>query len=358
MNLSLQLLSSMLPENADAAIIISNTNRRYFTKFVSSAGYLFLTREEAYLLVDFRYGEAAKNQADGCEVITFTELGKSLEDIIKKHHVRKVMLEGSAFTVNDAEKMYKLLSSAGAESIKSSALDTLISKMRIVKTSAEVDKMITAQRITEQALTETLKLVKEGVYEKDIALELEYKMRRLGAEGISFDLIVIAGEKTSMPHGVPGENRIKPGDFITFDVGALYQGYHSDMTRTYALGFADDKQKRVYNTVFEAQKRGLEAVRSGAVCRDVDAAARDYIYQAGFEGCFGHSTGHGVGLDIHELPFVSSKSDVTLQSGMVVTVEPGIYLSGEFGVRIEDMVVVTADGCINLATLPKELIIL
>ncbi|MBQ8134185.1 MAG: M24 family metallopeptidase, partial [Clostridia bacterium] len=143
-----------------------------------------------------------------------------------------------------------------------------------------------------------------------------------------------------------------------FDIGALYQGYHSDMTRTYAFGEVSEKQKRVYQTVLEAQKLGLEAVKSGVFCKDVDAAARNHIYQAGFEGYFGHSTGHGVGLEIHELPFVSQKSDTILQSGMVITVEPGIYLPGEFGIRIEDMVVVTADGCINLATLPKELIVL
>lgn len=358
MNASLELLASMLPENADAALIISNENRRYFTGFVSSLGYLLLTRTQAYLLVDFRYGEAAKANAKGCEVIDYSEFSTALGELIKRQEIHSVMLEGSAFTLNEAERIDKILKDNGAKSIHSSELDKLISKLRINKTSSEVDKIIKAQRITEQALTETLKLVKEGVTEQEIALELEYRMRRLGAQGVSFDLIVIAGEKTSMPHGVPGENQIKAGDFITFDIGALYDGYHSDMTRTYAFGYATDKQKRVYNTVYEAQKLGLEAVKSGVICRDVDRAAREYIYHAGFEGFFGHSTGHGVGLEIHEQPFVSSKSDTVLQSGMVITVEPGIYLPGEFGVRIEDMVVVTADGCINLATLPKELIIL
>lgn len=358
MNSSLSMLASMLPEAADAALIISNENRRYFTGFVSSLGYLLLTRKQAFLLVDFRYAEAAALQASGCEVISYSDFSGEFGALLRQEQIRSVLLEGSAFTLNEAHRMEKILSENGAEMITDDSLDTLIGKLRIIKTSDEVEKIIHAQRITEKALTETLPLIKEGTAEKDIALELEYKMRRMGAEGVSFDLIVIAGEKTSMPHGVPGENKIRPGDFITFDIGALYQGYHSDMTRTYAFGFANSKQKTVYNTVYRAQQLGLEAVRAGVPAKDVDAAARNFINQSGFEGCFGHSTGHGVGLAIHELPFVSSKSETILRSGMIITVEPGIYLPGEFGVRIEDTVCVTQEGCINLAVLPKELIIL
>lgn len=358
MNEALKLLSSMVSREADAALIISNENRRYFTGFVSSLGYLLVTKEEAYLFVDFRYAEAAREQASGCEVISYTSLSESLGDVISAGGVKSIMLEGSAFTLNEAERIDSILGKYGAESIRSSGLDKIISKMRIVKTSSETEKIMKAQRITEKALADTLKLVREGVREKDIALELEYLMRRGGAEGVSFDLIVISGEKTSMPHGVPGDRTFRRGDFITFDIGATYKGYHSDMTRTYALGEVNQKQKRVYATVLDAQKRALEAVHGGALCSEVDAAARDHIYQAGYQGFFGHSTGHGVGLEIHEAPFVSSKSDTILQSGMVITIEPGIYIPGEFGVRIEDMVVVTGDGYINLAAAPKELIVL
>ena len=358
MNISLECIASSLPEGIDAALIISNTNRKYFTDFTSSAGYLIVTRKDAFLLVDFRYGEAAKEKAAGCNVIVFENLRSCLRDLIDETGIKTIMLEGSAFTINEAERIDRFIAGTGAETVKSSELDDIIGRMRIVKTADETANIIEAQRITEKALADTLKLVKEGVAEKDIALELEYRMRKYGAEGISFDLIVIAGKKTSMPHGVPGNYRIKPGDFITFDIGALYNGYHSDMTRTYALGYADEKQKRVYQIVYEAQQKGIEAVRAGVKCCDVDSAAREYIYQSGFEGFFGHSVGHGVGLDIHELPAVSSSSETVLQSGMVITIEPGIYLPGEFGVRIEDMVSVTADGCIDLAAMPKELIIL
>ena len=352
------MLQSMLPHEVDAALIISNTNRRYFTGFVSSLGYLLVTKRNAYLLVDSRYYEAAEKQASGCIVKGFSSLSEELSVLLRKENIRKLMLEGSAFTLNDAARIIKIAKESNTECISTDELDDIISGQRIIKTTDEVEMIILAQRITERALKSTLPYIKEGVSERDIALELEYRMRRAGADGISFDLIVIAGEKTSMPHGVPGENRIKPGDFITFDIGALCGGYHSDMTRTYAYGRVSDKQRRVYQVVYDAQKRGLEAVKSGVSCRAVDAAARDYIYHAGFEGFFGHSTGHGVGLDIHEAPTVGPKGETILQSGMVITVEPGIYLPGEFGVRIEDTVSVTTNGFINLSTLSKELTIL
>lgn len=354
----LKLLSGLLPEYADSALIVSNENRRYFTDFVSSLGYLLVTRKEAFLLVDFRYGEAAKKNAKNCTVITFTNLGNTLREIIQKYSLHDIMFEGSAFTLNQAESIENLIKSAGASVIKSSELDKIISRMRIIKTAEEVDKIRHAQIIAEEALSETLPLIKEGVMERDLALELEYKMRKIGADGISFDLIVISGKKTSMPHGVPDNNKINAGDFITFDIGATVDGYHSDMTRTYAFGGVDDYQMRVYNTVLQAQLNAIDAVCDGVTCNFVDNAARSYINQAGFDGCFGHSTGHGVGLEIHEAPSVAPKNDFVLHNGMVITVEPGIYIPDKFGVRIEDMVVVTKDGCINLATMSKELIVL
>lgn len=359
MNKVTQMLGSMLPDDVDAALIVSGENKRYFTGFPSDDGYLLITRDEAFFLTDSRYEEAASNQAEGCTVICYKKPADAFKKLVSECGIiRKIMLEGSGFTVNHAESTEEIFRECGAECEKSARLDSLIGKLRIIKTSDEIDKIIKAQRITELALKDTLKLVKEGVSERDLALELEYKMRKLGADGVSFDLIVITGSKTSMPHGVPGNEKVKPGDMITFDIGALWQGYHSDMTRTYAFGYADEKQKRVYEIARTAQQLGLDAVRSGVTCSSVDKAARDYIASAGFGDRFGHSTGHGVGLEIHEAPTVSSLSETKLESGMVITVEPGIYLPGEFGVRIEDTVAVTSDGCINLATLPKELIVL
>lgn len=352
------MLSELLPDDIDGALIISNENRRYFTEFVSSLGYLLVTRNNSYLFVDSRYGEAAKNQAKDCIVIEFKKLSESLCDIIRDNKLKNIMLEGSAFTLNECDVIEKIFEKAGVKAVKGDGLDRIINTMRVIKTSEEIEKMHTAQMMTEKALTETLKLIKEGISERDIALELEFRMRKLGADGVSFDLIVLAGKKTSMPHGVPDNNRVKNGDFILFDIGATYRGYHSDMTRTYAFGNISAEQKRVYATVKQAQQNALDMVRDGVKCGDVDNAARSYIYHAGYEGYFGHSTGHGVGLAIHEIPSVSPNSDFVLRNGMVITVEPGIYLPDNFGVRIEDMVVVTKDKYINFASLSKELIIL
>ncbi len=358
MDIRVSTLSSLLPEYADSALIISNENRRYFTGFVSSLGYLLITRKEAYLLVDFRYAEAAKKKAKNCQVVTFRNLSESLGKLITELSLHDMMLEGSAFTLNTTAMIDEIAHKYGATTIKTAELDKIIGKMRIIKTAAEVDKMRQAQQITEDAFEETLKMVKVGVTEKEIALELEYQMRQMGADDVSFDLITIAGKKTSMPHGVPGDEEVQNGDFVLFDIGATVGGYHSDMTRTIALGGVDNEQMRVYNTVLQAQQNALDMVREGVRCGQVDEAARSYIDQAGFQGCFGHSTGHGVGLEIHEAPTVSPKNDFVLRSGMVITVEPGIYIPDKFGVRIEDMVVVTNDGCINLATQTKELIVL
>lgn len=348
----------MLPEYADGALIFSGTNRRYFTGFVSSLGYLLVTREESYLFVDSRYSEAAQKQAKNCKVVAYKVLSEEMADIISQNSLKNIMLESSAITLSECEHIEKIFAKANAVALKNNELDRIINTMRVIKTSDEIEKMHRAQVITEQALRETLKFVKEGVTEREIALELEFRMRKLGAEGVSFDLIVLTGKKTSMPHGVPGFDRVKNGDFILFDIGATYDGYHSDMTRTYAFGNVSAEQKRVYATVKQAQQNALDMIKEGISCSEVDSAARTYINHAGYEGFFGHSTGHGVGMDIHEVPSVSPKSDFILRNGMVITAEPGIYLPDRFGVRIEDMVVVTGSGYINFASVSKELTVI
>ncbi|MGN0537555.1 MAG: M24 family metallopeptidase [Acutalibacteraceae bacterium] len=354
----LKTLMQLLPDGADAALLISNENRRYFTDFVSSLGYLLVTKVEAYLLVDSRYAEAAQKQAKDCVVKPFAKLSDSVHEIVKMHDIKDILLEGSAFTINDAKKMEELFGECGVTVQKTSELNRIVERMRVVKSADEIEKMTKAQRLTEEAFEDTLNHLAVGMTERDVALDLEYRMRKLGADGVSFDLITISGAKTSMPHGVPDNKKIEKGDFVLFDIGATFEGYHSDMTRTVAMGNISDKQKFVYQVVLDAQMRGLQKVKAGITCGDVDNACRSYIYQAGFEGKFGHSTGHGVGLEIHEKPTISPENEKVLKSGMVITVEPGIYLPEEFGVRIEDMVVVTEDGCINLTNSPKELRIL
>ncbi len=356
MNGKLSTLAMRLPEKADAALIYSETNRRYFTGFASSLGYLLVTRTDAFLMVDSRYEEDAVRQVCVCHVVPFKKLSETLSDLITTNKLKNIMLEGSGFTLNEAEKTEKIFRSCGATAIKSGELDDLIDRQRCIKTEDEIERMRKAQRITEEAFRETLGLIRYGVSERDLALELEFRMRRSGAEGVSFDLIVLTGARTSMPHGVPGYSRVDHGDLVLFDIGATFEGYHSDMTRTVCFGKLDGKRRRIYDTVLKAHKLGMEAVRDGVTCGEVDKACRSYIEGAGYGEYFGHSTGHGVGMDIHETPSVSPGSSFVLRSGMVITVEPGVYIPRVGGVRIEDMVVVTPKGCISLAASPKELI--
>lgn len=353
-----KLASKLSPTGREAALVTSETNIRYLTEFPNSEGTLFITRDKAYLLVDFRYGEAAQNNVTNAEVVVYDKYYEALNELITRYSIRDLIIESESMTVADMKKLETKIEETGCRIMANDRLDKLISVQRIVKSKAELEKMRRAQQITEEALTELLNMVKPGVKESALAFELEFLMRKKGASGISFDLITITGANTSMPHGVPGDTEIKTGDFVTFDVGALYDGYHSDMTRTYAVGEVSDEQREVYDTVLKAQLTALAKVKAGVKAYDIDRTARSVITRAGYGDYFRHSTGHGVGLDIHEQPFVSSRGETLLSEGMVITVEPGIYLPGKFGVRIEDMVVVTKDGCDNMATLPKELIIL
>ena len=230
--------------------------------------------------------------------------------------------------------------------------------LREVKEEEEVSRIVAAQRIAEKALEEILPMIRPGAVEQELAAELDYRMARLGSTGVSFETILVSGAKSSMPHGHPGDKKIEAGDFVTIDFGAMVGGYHSDMTRTFAVGFATDEMKRVYNTVLQAQLAGIEAFAPGKTGVEVDEAARKVIRDAGYGEYFGHSLGHSLGLNIHENPNASPKSTVPFKTGNIVTMEPGIYLPGRFGVRIEDMVYLGADGKRNLTLFPKELTIL
>lgn len=351
-------LSCQLQKDKQAALITSETNIRYLTDFANSEGTLFVTKSAAYLLVDFRYGEAAQKRVTSCEVIVFDNLAETVKDLIKKHNIEEVIIEASDVTVKRAQGLKKLFAECSCQMICDDRLDKLLSNLRIIKSPEEIAQVEKAQRITEEAYLELLNIVKVGVTEAQLALELEFLMRKKGASGVSFDLITIAGKKTSMPHGVPDNSVVQNGDFVTFDIGAVYDGYHSDMTRTIAVGDVSDEQREIYSIVLEAQLAALSKVKSGVKACDVDKTAREIIEKAGYGEYFKHSTGHGVGLEIHEQPFVSPKSSTILSEGMIITVEPGIYLPDKFGVRIEDMVAVTKDACYNFAKLPKDLVVI
>ena len=351
-------LSMALPEGADAALITSDVNRRYFTGLGSSAGTLLAFRDAAYFIIDFRYIEVAKATVTGARVMLQEKLTEQLDTLLKKHGAQTVAIETDYLTVGTLEQYRQKLS--GYEFLTESTLNDAILSMRSVKEPQELECIQKAQAITDAAFLDILDFILPGKTEKEIAAYLEYCMRRRGADGLAFETIAAGGPNSAKPHAVPGDRPLQTGDFFTLDYGASWGGYCSDMTRTVAVGEPTEEMRRVYQTVLEAQCLGIRTAQVGVSCRAVDEAARELIYKAGYEGCFGHSLGHSVGLEIHEMPGFSPSIDpqTLCREGMVITVEPGVYLEGRFGVRIEDMVWFAPDGTKDLTNSPKELIIL
>lgn len=352
----MQALAALLPAEAQAALVLSEENRRYFTGFSSSAGVLIVSRGGSIFLTDSRYIEAARRAVTGCEVEELTKLSAQLPALLKANGIKRLMLEAGRVTLSQAARYRALVPEAELDTCN--GLDECIDSLRMVKSAEEKELIVRAQRIAEQAFEHILTVIRPGISEREIALELDYFMLSHGAQALSFETIAVGGVNSSMPHGVPSDYRIARGDLITMDYGAVVGGYHSDMTRTVAVGEASDEQKNVYDIVLRAQLAALDAVRPGVACVDADLAARALITQAGYGDDYRHGTGHGVGIEIHEQPVVSPASKQTLAPGHVVTVEPGIYLPGRFGVRIEDMAFVTQVGCENLTRAPKSLIVL
>lgn len=341
----------------DAAIITSEENCRYISGFKASARVIIVTRDVTYFLTDFRYGEAARRHVNDCEVVVYQRLAKSVEEIFRRHDIRGVLLEYEKLTLAQAAIYEDICKQWKVTPIKDTTLDTLLKELRAIKSEKEIEQIKVAQSITDAAFTHILNYIDSSQSERDIALEIEYFMKKQGAENIAFDLIVVSGTNGSMCHGVPSDKKIQRGDFITMDIGAVVNGYHSDMTRTVAYGSVSEEQRRVYETVLNAQLTAIEAVRAGIPCNMIDKAARDVIDKE-YSGTFGHTTGHGVGLEIHEWPYFAPSCQAVTESGMVLTVEPGIYLEGKFGVRIEDMVLIRENGCENLTHSTKELLVL
>jgi Xaa-Pro aminopeptidase len=338
-------------------MITSPVNIRYFTGFATDTGYLLLTPRAAYFLTDKRYDEAARGAITSAEVVGFSSLADSLLEILGGEAIQHLLIETDVVTLAQFERLKELLSPVTI--VGDAALCKEIKRMRESKSAAEIEAIRHAQEITELSFSHILGEIREGVSERELSLELEFFMRRNGAEKVAFDLIVASGENGSMPHAVPSERRIKSGDFITFDIGAVYGGYHSDMTRTVAFGSITSEQRAVYETVREAQARAMEYLfaggRTASLC---DKAAREYIEQHGYGKNFTHSTGHGVGLEIHENPTVSYLSKGEIVSGSVITVEPGIYIEGQFGVRTENMLYVSDSEVFSFTSIGSELIIL
>lgn len=334
----------------DVMVLFDLANIRYLTGFSGSDGALIVSHDEAMLLVDGRYLTQAKTEADRFQVIEYYDKIKGVVDALSDRGFKEVGLESTAITLNQYKQLRKQFKGRKLKPFS----DELVG-IRAVKDKKEIEWIKRAACLSARALGSALQLVRPGIREQDLALELDYRLRKEGSEASAFDTIVASGKNSALPHAKPGSRKLIEGDFVIIDYGAVYKGYHSDETCTFAIGRISTQQKAVYEIVKEAHDQALSAVKAGVPCRSIDKIARDCISQAGYGSYFSHSTGHGTGLNIHEAPRISAVSDTRLEEGMVITIEPGIYLPGRWGVRIEDLVLVQDKGCEVFTKTPKDL---
>ena len=357
MNNIKRIQDALARQGLDAILLTDEKNQRYATGFAFTDGAVVVGREKAWLLTDSRYIEAAEKIAGGCCAVQMFDREHSLSGLIsaalKESGAEKLAAEDEKLSHARWAAFEKLL---GRTLLPAGGL---MMSLRASKNASEIESMIRAQRISEKALEEVLHIIKPGMTEKEVMAELVYYMLKFGSEGNSFDPIVVTGKNTSMPHGVPGDTVIRDGDFITMDFGSLSDGYCSDMTRIVAVGHATEEMKTVYYTVLEAQLAGIAAARSGIPGKLIDQAARDVIEKAGYGEYFGHGFGHSLGLDIHEPPMAGPRGEAPMAENDLCSAEPGIYIPGKFGVRIEDVMIIRKEGAEVITRAPKsELIVL
>jgi len=348
-----KLRDSFKEHNIDALLITSGYNRRYITGFTGTAGVVIVTQNQAVFITDFRYTQQAAKEISGFEIVQHTkpimeEVGNQLE----KMNVKSVGFEKDAMTYAMFEVYQKAVKS---ELVPVSGL---VEKIRLIKTEQEIKIIKAAADIADAAFKHIITYITPGKTELEVSNELEFFMRKQGASSSSFDIIVASGLRSALPHGVATSKVIEKGDFVTLDFGALYNGYVSDITRTVAIGEPSEKLKEIYQVVLDAQMKSLDEIKAGMTGIQADAVARDHIKSKGYGEAFGHSLGHGLGLEVHEGPGLSFRSETVLEPGMVITIEPGIYVPDVGGVRIEDDTVVTSSGLEKLTHSTKELLIL
>jgi len=351
---NLEKFISLLGKDVDGLLLTSRYSRYYAAEFDIAEGVAIVTAKGCRYFTDSRYIEAAQNGIQDLAVLLVdsnNSYKKLLNQAIADFDVKVLGFEEEYLTVAELRN-YEMNLDA-----KLIGKNAEIHGFRAVKEPWELDLMRKAQDITDKAFSEVLERVKIGMTEKQLQAELIYCLLKNGADGMSFDPIVVSGPNTSMPHGVAGDRKIQEGDFITLDFGAMYQGYCADMTRTFAVGYATDEMKKVYDTVLQAQLAGIAASKAGVLGKDVDAAARKVIADAGYGEYFGHGYGHSLGMEVHESPSPSPRGERIMEENMIASAEPGIYLPGKFGVRIEDVVIFKEDGCENITHSPKNLII-
>ena len=326
--------------NIDGFISFKRENIRYLTGFSGSTAGTILTKKEAYFLTDFRYKTQAEEEVNSSfEIRECKKIIDSILEIAKSLKWKIIGFESHLPYSTYQELQNKLNSNSLIP------LENLIEDVRMVKEPQEVKFIKKAIGIIERAFKKTKKFVKAGSKENEIAIEMEYQLRKEGAEGIPFDIIVASGERGALPHGIASDKTIKDGELVILDFGSRCMGYNSDCTRTLSVGGFDERQKNVYNIVSAAQIEAIKSIKPGLKVSEIDSKTRQFIIENGFGENFGHSTGHGVGLEVHENPRIAAGQDDIIKEGMVFTIEPGIYIPGWGGVRIEDMVLVTKEGC-------------
>ncbi len=335
----------------DAILITDLKNIRYFTGFTGSSAICLYTGKENFFITDFRYKEQSKKEVKDWDIIIEKKKFSGLKKLVAKMNLKRLGFE-PAISYDNFQSLKKL-------NLRLIPLKKHLHKFREIKTPQEIEKIKRAIKRAEEGFLRIKELIKPGIMERDIAIELEYQIKKLGSGDLPFEVIVASGENSAMPHARSSMRKISPGDLVVIDWGAEAEGYFSDMTRTFLIKPASDdtsfeEKRKIYHIVKRAQEEALMAVRPGISTTEIDKKARQYIEKEGYGKAFGHSTGHGVGLDIHELPVISMTGRERLKPGMVFTVEPGIYLNSLGGVRIEDMISVTEDGSAILTSLPKE----
>ena len=351
---NLEKYLTLLGSEVDGLLLTSRYSRHYGAEFDIAEGVAIVTAKGCRYFTDSRYIESAQRDLKGFEVLCVDKIGymKLLNDAIADFGVTVLGYEENYLTAAELMGYEKNLNA------KLVPFNKGIYSFRGVKEDWELELMRKAQAITDKAFSEVITRLKAGMTELELQAELIYCLYKNGATGLAFDPIVVSGPNTSLPHGVAGSRVITEGDFVTMDFGASYMGYCSDMTRTVAVGFATEEMKKIYNTVLEAQLAGLAASKAGVPGKDIDGAARKVIADAGYGEYFGHGYGHSLGLEIHEAPNPNVRNEEGMPAGAVASAEPGIYLPGKFGVRIEDTCIFREDGIEILTSSPKNLIII